>query len=67
MNGKGARDIRICHLDIVKGVVHDSGKIICIVDWVATNLNRNVESRGCFASIHGSYDKDKWIKEIFCI
>lgn len=67
MKGRGASDISILHIGIVKGVVIGSGRIICIVDWVATNLNRDVESRGCFASVHGPYDKDEWIEKIFCL
>lgn len=40
-------------------------KPACVVDWVATNLDRSVESRGCFQSIHGPYPKDEWIEKIF--
>lgn len=67
MKGKGASDIKILHLGIVKGVISDIDKVICIVDWVVKDLNRDVESRGCFKSIHGPYQKDEWIEKIFCI
>lgn len=64
----GQKGIRIFHLGIIKGVILDVNKVICTVDWVATDLNRDIEeSRGCFASIHGPYEKDEWIQEVFCL
>lgn len=66
-NGKGASDITILHIGIVKGVVHETDRAICIVDWVATDLNRSVKGRGCYKSIHGPYEKNEWIAQIFCI
>ena len=68
MKGQGQIGLRILHIGIVKGVILETNKIICTVDWVATNLNRNIdESRGCFQSIHGPYEHDSWIQEIFCL
>ncbi len=67
MKGKGASDIRILHIGIVKGVIAEANKVICVVDWVAKDLDRSVESRGCFKSIHGPYAKDEWIEKIFCL
>jgi len=68
MKGKGKRGIRIMHLGIIKGVVLDTNKVLCTVDWVATNLRRDVaESRGCFQSIHGPFPQDEWIQEVFCL
>lgn len=67
MKGQGASEIKILHIGIVKGVISETNKIICVVDWVAKNLDRNVESRGCFKSIHGPYEKDEWIEKIFCL
>src|SRR2546423_15431737 len=47
--GKKHRGLRIMHIGVVKGVVLDTNKVICTVDWVATNLDRVIsESRGCF-------------------
>ena len=66
MNGQGASDIKIYHIGIIKGVILEANKIICTVNWVATDLKRDVESRGCFKSIHGPYPKDSWIEHIFC-
>ena len=68
LKGKSQKGIRILHLGIVKGVIRDTSNVICTVDWVATNLNRNIsDSRGCFQSVHGPYEHDLWIQEIFCL
>ena len=68
MKGKGRTGIRILHLGIVKGVNFNTNKVICTVDWVATDLDRDItESRGCFKSIHGPYKHDLWIQEVFCL
>lgn len=66
MKGRGNPDIKICHLGIVKGVILETNKVICTVDWVVKNIqDRNVEGKGCFASIHGPITDEKWIKEVF--
>ena len=66
--GKGKKGIRIKHLGVIKGVVLDTSLVICTVDWVATDIDRYIaESRGCFQSIHGPYEHDEWIQEIFCL
>ncbi|WP_373795804.1 hypothetical protein [Neisseria dentiae] len=67
MKGQGSSEIKILHIGIVKGVIAETDKVICVVDWIVKNLDRNVESRGCFKSIHGPYDKDEWIEKIFCL
>ncbi|MBT3193122.1 MAG: hypothetical protein HN341_11260 [Verrucomicrobia bacterium] len=60
--------IRIFHLGIIKGVILETSKVICTVDWVATDLGRDIaESRGCFQSIHGPFEHDAWVQEIFCL
>jgi hypothetical protein len=67
MKGREA-GIRILHLGVIKGVILDTDKVVCTVDWVATDLNRDIsESRGCFASIHGPYEKDTWVQQVFCL
>jgi len=71
--GKSQKGIRIMHIGIVKGIILDTDKIVCTVDWVATNLDRIVgESKGCFKSVHGPYLKSDptckhWIEEIFSL
>lgn len=68
MKGKGQTGIRIMHIGIIREVIRETNKVICTVNWVATNLSRDIaESRGCFASIHGPYEHDAWTQEIFCI
>ena len=67
MKGKGSSEIKNLHIGIIKGVVAETNKIICVVDWIVKNLDRNVESKGCFGSIHGPYDKNEWIEKIFCL
>ena len=71
MKGRGQTGIRIMHIGIVKGVILDTNKVICTVEWCATNMNRNIEnSKGCFRAIQGPYNMEKdgnWIREIFCL
>jgi hypothetical protein len=67
MRGKGQSGIRIMHIGIVRGVILETDRVICTVNWVATNLDRVVESRGCFQSIHGPFEHDDWVQEIFCL
>ena len=68
MKGKGKTGIKIFHLGIIKGVILETNKVICTVDWVATDLERDIaESRGCFKSIHGPFKHDSWVEEIFCL
>ena len=67
MRGQGQTGIRILHLGIVKGVIETSN-VICTVDWVATKLDRDIaDSKGCFQAIHGPFEHDSWIQEVFCL
>lgn len=64
MDGRGKPTISIHALGIVKDVA--LGKVY--IDWKLTKLNRQVNSRGIFATIHGPYDFDSnWTKEVFCL
>jgi len=71
--GRGQTGLRIMHIGVVRGVILDVNKVICTVNWVATDLNRIVnESKGCFKSVHGPYLKSdpsskQWIEEIFSL
>lgn len=65
MNGRGQTDITIKAIGIVKGIDIDTRTVY--VNWVVTGLNRKVESRGCYGSIHGPYKKDNWIRRVFCL
>ena len=64
MMGKGLNTIRITALGIVTEV--DEEEQCVYVRWVADDLDRTVESRGCFKSIHGPFAADDpWTKEVF--
>ncbi|WP_313087161.1 hypothetical protein [Atlantibacter hermannii] len=71
MKGRGSPLIAIKHIGIVKGVVEDNERVICTVDWVCTHLNRDVPSKGCYASVHGpftrAHDSSEWLNEIFSL
>jgi len=68
MKGRGQTGIKIYHIGIIKGVILEADKVICTVNWVAIDLERNIEeSRGCFKSIHGPFEHDNWIEKVFCL
>lgn len=68
MKGQGQTGIKIFHVGIIKDIILETNKIICTVNWVATDLDRNIEeSKGCFKSIHGPFEKDSWVEQVFCI
>lgn len=73
MRGQGNKGIRIMHLGIIRSVIPDVNKVLCTVDWVATNLKRDIEDgRGAYASIHGPYamsdpNSTEWLREIFAL
>jgi hypothetical protein len=68
MKGKGQTGIKIMHIGIIKGVNLDTNNIICTVNWIVTDLNRNIsESRGCFKSVHGPFKPDLWVNKVFCL
>jgi hypothetical protein len=67
MLGRGATEIRIRAIGIVKDNDHDEGRVY--VDWLLTEpeMKRKVPARGLFAVIHGPFAADSWIGEIFRI
>jgi hypothetical protein len=66
MMGAASSHIRITALGIVTGVNPRSKRIR--VDWVVPELDRVVESRGAYGSIHAPYSaEDLWIREVFCL
>jgi hypothetical protein len=68
MKGKGQKGIKIMHIGIIKGVILEVDRVICTVNWVVTDLHRDVaQSRGCFASIHGPFEHDAWVQKVFCL
>jgi hypothetical protein len=66
--GKGSEGIKVMHLGIVKGQIADCDRPTFTVDWVATNLDRDVVDSTFLASIHGPFDyEDDGIPKIFCL
>ena len=64
MNGKGSTTITILAIGIVKEVAEKR----VFISWILTDMERIVESKGVFATIHGPYSfNDKWTNEVFCI
>ena len=66
LRGRGASTITIKALGIVKDV-HDE-KVY--VDWLLTDLDREVESKGCFGTLHGPYGtgrEPEWVRHVFHI
>jgi hypothetical protein len=64
MMGQGATEIRITGLGVVTEVDEDDKRVY--VNWIANDLDRVVESRGCFKTIHGPFEADDpWVKEVF--
>lgn len=63
MAGRGSEDIYIKAIGVVK---HIQGTLV-VVDWKLTGLNRKVESKGCYGTIHGPYLKDNWIRKVFSL
>lgn len=66
MEGHAASTILIHALGIVKEVAE--GRVY--INWLITDLNRHVDSHGCFSTISGpfTFSEDKpWIQSVFCI
>ena len=69
-NGRGASDITVMAIGTVREVVLDNARIFCTVDWCEGINERIVESKGCFASIHGPFTMDDnadWLHKVFVI
>lgn len=70
--GQGSSDIKIFHIGIVTGVVQDfSSQVVCTVNWIVKNKDLEVESKGCYKTVHGPYTRNKeyssWIDQIFSL
>jgi hypothetical protein len=64
--GKGASDIEIRALGIVRDVDLDEWRIY--VNWLVSDLARRVPMHGCAGSIHGPYEADEnWTRQVFQI
>lgn len=66
MLGQGAEEIQIRAIGIIKEIDPDDKTVY--INWLLTGLNRKVEAKGCFKTIHGPYQAlDPWIQKIFII
>jgi hypothetical protein len=64
MMGQGSTEIRITALGVVTEVDEEDKRVY--VTWITDDLNRVVESRGCFQTVHGPFEADDpWVKEVF--
>jgi hypothetical protein len=64
MLGQGATEIEIRALGVVREIDPEDKRVY--VDWAVTDLQRRVESKGCFKSIHGPFvPADDWTREVF--
>ena len=65
-SGGKKTSIRVFHLGIIKGVILETNKIICTVNWVASDLNRTLgESKGAYKSINDLSKHSKWVENLF--
>lgn len=71
--GPGNGDIVIRAIGVVLSVDLDEEYCTLYIEWVRTGMNRKVESRGCYSTIHGPYsnhsdaDEVDWVNQIFCL
>lgn len=70
MLGQGATEIEIRAIGEVTRISASSR--VLFVKWAVPEMKRKVESKGCFASIHGPYKLDDpndgyWVRTVFCI
>ncbi len=68
LRGRGASTVTIKALGIVKEVGADDRRVY--VNWIVTELDREVESKGAYGTLHGPFvdpgDTD-WINKAFRI
>lgn len=77
LTGQTSEDvIKILHIGIIKGVIiEETNKVICTVDWVATNLDRDVSSKGHFKTVGVPFERGtqrwtenkEWLEQVFRI
>jgi hypothetical protein len=66
MLGQGAGEIQIRAIGIIKEIDPDDSTVY--TNWLLTDLNRKVDAKGCFKTIHGPYQaQDPWVQQIFMI
>lgn len=67
MMGRGASEMEVRALGIVRDVDHDEWRVY--VQWLTDeSFRRNVPLKGCTASIHGPFESDDpWTQQVFCL
>ncbi len=66
MLGKGSPNIAVHALGVITEIDENDRRVY--VDWLVKGLERQVPSKGCFASVHGPFHPDDpWVKEVFQI
>lgn len=64
MLGQGSPNIEIRALGTVKEIDPDDKRVY--IHWAVSGLQRQVPSKGCFASIHGPFPADdEWTRLVF--
>jgi hypothetical protein len=64
MLGQGATEIEIRALGVVREVDPKDKRVY--IDWLVSDLQRRVASKGCFQSIHGPFaPDDPWTRQVF--
>lgn len=64
LKGQGQKDIKIMAIGIVKKVV----KEVIFVDWLVTEVDREVPINGCVGTIYGPFSfDDSWTNKVFSI
>jgi hypothetical protein len=62
--GQGQKDIKILAIGIVKKVVKD----LIFVDWLVTDMDREVPINGCVGTIYGPFmSGENWTNKVFSI
>lgn len=70
MRGPGSPFVKIKALGIVRKESDEEGRVD--IKWLIKFGEREVDSKGCYASIHGPYSMEekkhrKWLRDIFCL
>ena len=68
--GPPSEPIDILNTGIVTGVINNIDRVTYVVKWFNTQIS-NIESRGCFRSVNGPFQKNDqyrdWLNQIFSL
>lgn len=67
MLGRGSPEMEVRAIGIVKNIDQEKWRVH--VDWLLSDIGRNVPICGCMKALNGPYspDVDKWISTVFYI